>query len=38
MKHRIEIGETDKDFFNGTYSIRVDGIIAKEAEVLGGGE
>lgn len=30
----IEIGQTYEDLINATYSVRVDGIIAGEAEVV----
>lgn len=36
MKHKIEVGETPEDFINGTVSIRIDGVTAKEAEIVGG--
>lgn len=30
----IEIGQTYDDLINATYSIRVNGVIAEEAEVV----
>lgn len=30
----IEIGQTYEDLINATYSIRVDGVMAEEAEVV----
>lgn len=30
----IEIGQTYEDLINATYSIRVDGVVAEEAEVV----
>lgn len=30
----IELGQTYEDLINATYSVRVDGVIAEEAEVV----
>lgn len=30
----IEIGQTYEDLINATYSIRVDGVVVEEAEVV----